>query len=105
MSDIKPMNFNDERQKHLKKVLEKQEKTLKNYTEQMIEGKIFDNINKLKESFSDFEKPLSIKTNSKSSQESKTTPDESTTDQNIRNKKVVNHSKKDKRFPRGRLDQ
>lgn len=79
---------------HLKYILRKQNKTLSNWDSVML-GKGL---------FSDFDK-LAIKSNTNSSQKTKATPNKSTTDQNIKNKKKVYHSKRQRRFPLGRIEQ
>jgi len=73
----------------------KEEKTLKLFNEQMIEGKIFETINKLTESISDFtdsEKPVTVKPNSNTSEQSKNAKDNSTQKNNIGTQKPVKNS-------------
>ena len=67
---------------HTDYILKKEKKTIDLFHEQMIKGKIFgssfDKIDKLDESFSDFEKPVTVKTDTKFSKDSKSTEDKST---------------------------
>jgi len=80
---------------HLEYILKKEKKTLSNWELIMFHSA----------SFGDFEKPLTVETNTEPSQESKTSKNESATNQNVLNKKKVKQSKKEKRFPKGRLSQ
>ena len=67
---------------HTDYILKKEKKTIDLFNEQMINGKIFttsfDKIDKLDESFSDFEKSVTVKTDTKFSKDSKSTEDKST---------------------------
>jgi len=77
-----------EKEDHLTYILKKQKKTL-SYFEVAVKG------NGL---FSDFEKPSTIITKSKKDPKA-------TQDENIKKKRSINQSKKDRRFPKGRLSQ
>lgn len=81
---------------HVDYMMKKEARTLKLYEEQMIQGKIFDKsafekISELKESFSDFEEPMPIKTNAKSSKNTETTKDESTQSNDIPSEELDYH--------------
>lgn len=79
-----------EKKDHLTYILEKEKKTL-SYFEAAVKG------NGL---FSDIEKPVLIS----SEKDPNTTPVKSTTKKHSKNKKMFDYSKKNKRFPKGRLE-
>lgn len=81
---------------HIDYVMKKEARTLRLYEEQMIQGKIFDKsafekISELKESFSDFEEPMPIKTNTTSSKNPKSTKDESAQSNDIPSEELDYH--------------
>jgi len=79
---------------HQTYMLRKQKKTLSNWDNAMLGHGLF----------SDFDE-FAIKSNTNSSQKTKATPDKSTTNQNIKKKKPIKNSKRNRRFPLGRVEQ
>jgi len=81
-------------------IFKKEKKTIKLFEEQMIQGKIFtetfENVDKLDESFSDFfdklssdfEKPVTVIPNTKSSEDAKATPDKPTKKSKVPSNKI-----------------
>lgn len=81
-------------------IFKKEKKTIKLFEEQMIQGKIFtetfENVDKLNESFSDFfdklssdfEKPVTVIPNTKSSEDAKATPDKPTKKSKVPSNKI-----------------
>ena len=84
---------------HLTYMLRKRDKTISHWN----------TIMQRNGSFVDFEKPFPIESDTESSQDAKTSKDESATNQNVLSKKKIKkkfkQSKKEKRFPKGRLSQ
>ena len=71
---------------HATYIKRKEDKTIKLFEEQMIKGKIFENIDSLTGSISDFtdsKKPMTVKSNTNPGQQSKNTKDQSTKKDNI----------------------
>jgi len=82
-------------EEHKTYMLKKQKKTISSWEKVMLIG------NGL---FSDFDE-FPIESNTNSSQKTKATPDKSTTNQNIKTKKPIKNSKRNRRFPLGRVEQ
>ena len=85
---------------HLDYMLKKQEKTLSLWDSVMLRGSTG--------SWSDFEKSVTVESDTDSSQQAESTEDKSTTDQNVHFKSPIKKPsykmKKQRRFPKRRID-
>jgi len=80
---------------HITYMKKKEEKTIRLFDEQMLnKGRTFENINNLTGTISDFDskKPMTIKPNTNSTQQSKNTKDQSTHKDNIQTQDPVEDS-------------
>lgn len=84
-------------EEHLEYILKKEQRTLSLWDVIMHRSATWSD-------FSDSEKPMTVKTDSSSSQQTKSTEDESTTNKNIKFKNPVKPAKKNEKwFPGGRI--